>query len=362
MFGILEAVTVPHSGIFNSYEELFKELSDRMEKEGYKIVKARSHRGKVGGADIPGNDIVRCDLVCDRGGRPYRCMATKHKTTTKKTDCPWKAKAVHRKTMGGWVLTITCDQHNHEPGTPEPPTPEPESEDGNNIVEDLEADQSLDADGTPLLTWGDDAPQPDVETSAAIRVAGVSEAVLRLTGDTFHQFKSEYRKMAHPDRVSILSNLQLRIAAIYAVQNEDLQRQKRQEAQDKRHRQIEETKRQNSVKQRARQRRQQVEQNQQNQQQQMHHIQQQPLPQTPQVQPQVQPQAQSQAQSQAQAQAHAQAQAQAQAQNQMMLQSQLYLPQNSQPTPIPVPNMDMPQFQHYVGPPKRMRGRPSQGG
>lgn len=129
MFGILEAVAVPHSGIFNSYEELFKELNDRMEKEGYKIVKARSHRGKVGGADVPGNDIVRCDLVCDRGGRPYRCMATKHKTTTKKTDCPWKAKAVHRKTMGGWVLTITCDQHNHEPGTPEPPTPEAASED-----------------------------------------------------------------------------------------------------------------------------------------------------------------------------------------------------------------------------------------
>ena len=123
MFGILEAVTVPHTGIYGTYEELITELNNRVSKDGYKIVKSRSHRGRVGGAGVPNNEMVRCDLVCDRGGRPYKCMATKHKTHTKKTDCPWRAKAVHRKTIGGWVLTITCDQHNHEPGTPDPPSP-----------------------------------------------------------------------------------------------------------------------------------------------------------------------------------------------------------------------------------------------
>lgn len=138
MFGILEAVAVPHTGIYNTYEDLMRDLNERVVKEGYKIVKARSHRGRVGGADIPGNEMVRCDLVCDRGGRPYKSQATKHKTTTKKTDCPWKAKAVHRKTMGGWVLTISCDQHNHEPGTPEPPTPTEGSENENNDAEDAE--------------------------------------------------------------------------------------------------------------------------------------------------------------------------------------------------------------------------------
>lgn len=125
MFGILEAVVMPHAGVFSTYEDLFLELSKRAEKEGYKIVKARSHRAKTGGADVPGNEIIRCDLVCDRGGRPYICTATKHRTSTKKTDCPWKAKAVHRKAAGGWLLTISCDQHNHEPGTPEPPSPSP---------------------------------------------------------------------------------------------------------------------------------------------------------------------------------------------------------------------------------------------
>ena len=124
MFGMLtpSASSAPGPAyVYKTYEELFSDLSARMQSEGYKVVKARSHRGKIGGSDVPGNEMVRCDLVCDRGGRPYKCLATKHKTSTKKTDCPWKAKAVNRKMMGGWVLTVICDQHNHEPGTPEPP-------------------------------------------------------------------------------------------------------------------------------------------------------------------------------------------------------------------------------------------------
>lgn len=137
MFGILEAVAVPHHGIYNSFEELMSALSERVTKEGYKVVKSRSHRVRAGGADGGANEINRCDLVCDRGGRPYRSQATKHKSSTKKTDCPWKAKAVLRKTMGGWVLTILCDQHNHAPGTPEPPSPPDISvnEDASEIVE-----------------------------------------------------------------------------------------------------------------------------------------------------------------------------------------------------------------------------------
>ncbi|RDA83925.1 hypothetical protein CP532_3652 [Ophiocordyceps camponoti-leonardi (nom. inval.)] len=219
MFGILEAVSVPHTGIYPSCDDLMRDLNSRAEKEGYKIVKARSDRSK------PGGPIIRADLVCERGGRPYRCQATKHKTSTKKTNCPWKAKAVDRKSLGGWVLTVICDHHNHEPGTPEPPTPSEASEVG---------------EDEPVIPEG---PKPDDETAMALQVAGVSDNVLRLSGDTFHRFKGEYRKMSQPERLGILAQMQLRIAAIYAVQNEDMQRQKRQEAQDKRHREIEENKR-----------------------------------------------------------------------------------------------------------------------
>ena len=137
MFGLLTAIPAPQQGqpaIYKTYEELFADLSTRMQHDGYKVVKARSHRGKIGGSEVPGNEMVRCDLVCDRGGRPYKCLATKHKTSTKKTDCPWKAKAVNRKMVGGWVLTVLCDQHNHEAGTPEPVGLEEREEDAEGEV------------------------------------------------------------------------------------------------------------------------------------------------------------------------------------------------------------------------------------
>ena len=123
MFGILEAAAVSQPDVFNTYEDLFANLNERMRKQGYKIVKSRSQRSRLGGAGVPGNEIVRCDLVCDRGGRPYKSVATKHKTSTKKTGCPWRAKAVRRKLINGWTLSISCDQHNHEPGTPEDSVP-----------------------------------------------------------------------------------------------------------------------------------------------------------------------------------------------------------------------------------------------
>ncbi len=242
MFGILEAVTIPHGTIFSSSEALIANLNERMEKEGYKIVKSRSHRAYVGGADVPGNHTIRCDLVCDRGGRPYKSVATKHKTSTKKTGCPWKAKAVHRKAAGGWVLTVVCDQHNHEPGTPEPPSPE-QSDDEEENEGDTGVKYHTYLKRRPLTSVAENhLPSLDPETSAAIQVAGVSEAALRLTGDTFNKFKGEYRKLSGPDRMQVLSTLQLRIAAIYAVQNEDMQRQRRQDAQDRRHRDIESNK------------------------------------------------------------------------------------------------------------------------
>jgi hypothetical protein len=341
MFGILEAVAVPHAGVFSTYDELIKDLNGRMEKEGYKIVKARSHRSRMGGADIPGNDIVRCDLVCDRGGRPYKCMATKHKTTTKKTDCPWKAKAVNRKSIGGWVLTISCDQHNHAPGTPEPPTPTEMSEDEENDLGEL---PGLCWEIFPIISSNtsnehiidiDNGPRPDAQTATAIQLAGISDSTLRLTGDTFHQLKSDYRKMSQPDRLNALAQFQMQIAAIYAVQNEDWQRQRRQEAQDKRHSMVDKSRRQLSAqKQRARRRGRQEEQPQQHQHQ----------------------------QSMEQQAVHHQLQQEAQNSHLQPL-THFQMPHNPTQSPVPIPggmpNMAFPQF---GGTPKRMRGhRPAMG-
>ena len=144
MFGILSAQEQGSEGpTYKTFEELFAELKTRMSNEGYKVVKSRTHRNKTGGQYEKGGEMVRCDLVCDRGGQPYKCQATRLKTSTKKTDCPWRAKAVNRKTLGAWVLTVLCDQHNHEPRTPEPPSDA-----------EHEADPDVEADKEPQPAAG----------------------------------------------------------------------------------------------------------------------------------------------------------------------------------------------------------------
>lgn len=183
----------------------------------------------------------------------------------------------------------------------------------------------------------DDGPRPDNQTATAIQLAGISESTLRLTGDTFHQLKSDYRKMSQPDRLNALAQFQMQIAAIYAVQNEDWQRQRRQEAQDKRHLLVEKGRRQLSVqKQRARRRGRQEDQSQQHQHQQnmdqqaVHH--------------QLQQEAQN---------SHLQP---------LMQESHFQLAQNPTPTPVPIPGgmATTSIFPVFGGTPKRIRGhRPS---
>lgn len=95
-------------------------------------------------------------------------------------------------------------------------------------------------------------PALDADTRTALAVAGVSQTNLRLTGDTFQQIKGKYRKMPKPQRLQELAHLQLHIAAIYAVENEDMQRQVRLEQQEKRHRQIDEGRRSSGPEKRAR--------------------------------------------------------------------------------------------------------------
>lgn len=94
------------------------------------------------------------------------------------------------------------------------------------------------------LAVGSSGPLPDTETASALAVAGVSQATLRLTGDTFQQFKGEYRKMPKAQRIQSLAQMQMRIAAIYAIENEDMQRQVRMDQQERRHRQTDSSKRQ----------------------------------------------------------------------------------------------------------------------
>lgn len=198
------------------------------------------------------------------------------------------------------------------------------------------------------LTVADDGPPPDAETAAALNVAGVSDAVLRLNGETFHQLKRLYRKMNQADRLEQMAQMQLKMAAIYAVQNEDMHRQRRQLAQDKRHKDVDAGRQQPSSQKKSRKRRQSGE----------AEVSQEAPPQmtpqqmTPQQMTPQQPEQHQQLAMSAEASQHV-----------MMQQPHFQLNHHPvQQTPVPIPDMSIPRFQHYPGPPKRMRGpRPSQG-
>ncbi|GJC83327.1 far1 DNA-binding domain protein [Colletotrichum tofieldiae] len=175
MFGILGARDRSDgTEEYASFDELFAALKSRMQKDGYKVVKSRTHRNKVGGTYEKGSEVVRCDLVCDRGGQPYKCTATQLKTSTKKTNCPWKAKAVNRKTLGKWILTIICSEHNHEARTPDPPTDEEDA--------DAEGDADIVQDAPAIPEVQSSGPAPDPTTAALLAVVGVTPNTMRLTG------------------------------------------------------------------------------------------------------------------------------------------------------------------------------------
>lgn len=65
-------------------------------------------------------------------------------------------------------------------------------------------------------------------------VTGVPDAAMELGSDMLNQFKSEYRRMPEHERLQHLASLQLRIAALYMIQNEETQRLHRQDAQNQR--------------------------------------------------------------------------------------------------------------------------------
>lgn len=191
-----------------------------------------------------------------------------------------------------------------------------------------------------------------------MQLAGVSSAVLRLTGDTFHQFKNDYRKMSQPERLGILSQLQLRIAAIYAVQNEEVQRNKRAEALQRRHSEIDAGRRQRQQQKKARR------------QQQPQHPEHQ-TPQQRQVGTPGQVHMHSQQQHLVSQQHHMPPQNQVQHQ-QHLSQQEFQLPDSPSQQLMSLPDMNLampqqpqqPRQSHFPGPPpKRIRGnRPSQSG
>jgi hypothetical protein len=102
----------PPEGIFRTFEDLLSSVQRVAKDQGYGVVKLRASNYRDG-------KPTRYDLVCDRGGVKYSSTAKKRNPSTRKVDCPWRAKAVCEVQLGNqWRFAVQESRHNHEPRVP----------------------------------------------------------------------------------------------------------------------------------------------------------------------------------------------------------------------------------------------------
>jgi hypothetical protein len=100
---------VPQGAIYETFEDLLKTVQAAAKEQGFGIVKLRA-------SNYRNNKATRYDLVCDRGGVKYNSTAKKRNPSTRKIDCPWKAKAVCEVQLNNqWRFSVQEAHHNHEP-------------------------------------------------------------------------------------------------------------------------------------------------------------------------------------------------------------------------------------------------------
>jgi hypothetical protein len=105
----------PPEGIYRSFEDLLATVQRHAKDQGYGVVKLRASNYRDG-------KPTRYDLVCDRGGVKYNSTAKKRNPSTRKVDCPWRAKAVCEVQLNNqWRFAVQDARHNHEARVPAAP-------------------------------------------------------------------------------------------------------------------------------------------------------------------------------------------------------------------------------------------------
>ncbi|KAH9899049.1 hypothetical protein F4778DRAFT_182568 [Xylariomycetidae sp. FL2044] len=109
------ALAPPPEGIYRSFDDLLTAVQRVAKEQGYGVVKLRASNYRDG-------KPTRYDLVCDRGGVKYNSTAKKRNPSTRKVDCPWRAKAVCEVQLGNqWRFAVQDARHNHEARVPAAP-------------------------------------------------------------------------------------------------------------------------------------------------------------------------------------------------------------------------------------------------
>jgi hypothetical protein len=106
--GLGAGLQPPPEGIYRTFEDLLEAVQKSAKDQGYGIVKLRASNYRDGRA-------TRYDLVCDRGGVKYNSTAKKRNPSTRKIDCPFRAKAVCEVQLNNqWRFVVQEARHNHE--------------------------------------------------------------------------------------------------------------------------------------------------------------------------------------------------------------------------------------------------------
>ncbi|RYO74489.1 hypothetical protein DL766_000477 [Monosporascus sp. MC13-8B] len=109
------ALAPPPEGIYRTFEDLLTAVQRVAKDQGYGVVKLRASNYRDG-------KPTRYDLVCDRGGVKYNSTAKKRNPSTRKVDCPWRAKAVCEvQLQNQWRFAVQDARHNHEARVPAAP-------------------------------------------------------------------------------------------------------------------------------------------------------------------------------------------------------------------------------------------------
>jgi len=110
--GLTPGLAPPPEGIYRTFDDLLASVQRVAKDQGYSIVKLRTSNYREG-------KPTRYDLVCDRGGVKYNSTAKKRNPSTRKVDCPWRAKAVCEVNLGNqWRFAVQEGRHNHEARIP----------------------------------------------------------------------------------------------------------------------------------------------------------------------------------------------------------------------------------------------------
>lgn len=98
---------------FPTHEGAFSALQQWARDHGYAVSR---HKPSNYANGLP----RRYEIVCAFGGTPYTSKSNGiRKSTTRKTNCPFKVKLVQQRALGDlWAMTVMCGHHNHGPNDP----------------------------------------------------------------------------------------------------------------------------------------------------------------------------------------------------------------------------------------------------